>query len=65
MLQALEGEDGPEQVAEPQDKLACLRALERKVLWLSTWIDPQRQPSPAEPGRGSRSAGTRHRAPRW
>jgi len=38
MLQALEGEDGPEQEAEPQDKLACLRALERKVLWLSTWM---------------------------
>jgi pyruvate dehydrogenase E1 component len=38
MLQALEGEDGPEQVAEPQDKLACLRALEPKVLWLSTWM---------------------------
>src|SRR5260370_18705853 len=38
MLQALEGEDGPEQMAEPQDKLACLRALERKVLWLSTWM---------------------------
>src|SRR5712671_8195580 len=38
MLQALEGEDGPEQVAEPQDKVACLRALERKVLWLSTWM---------------------------
>jgi pyruvate dehydrogenase E1 component len=38
MLQALEGEDGPEQKAEPQDKLACLRALERKVLWLSTWM---------------------------
>jgi pyruvate dehydrogenase E1 component len=38
MLQALEGEDGPEQMAEPQDKLACLTALERKVLWLSTWM---------------------------
>src|SRR6202049_2002755 len=38
MLQALEGEDGPEQKAEPQEKLACLRALERKVLWLSTWM---------------------------
>src|SRR5712672_3671443 len=38
MLQALEGEDGPEQVAEPQNKLASLRALERKVLWLSTWM---------------------------
>src|SRR6266478_1565333 len=38
MRQALEGEDGPEQEAEPQDKLACLRALERKVLWLSTWM---------------------------
>src|ERR1700682_5983147 len=38
MLQALEGEDGPEQKAEPQEKLACLRALERRALWLSTWM---------------------------
>src|SRR5712692_11965290 len=38
MLQALEGKEGPEQETEPEDKLACLKALERKVLWLSTWM---------------------------
>jgi pyruvate dehydrogenase E1 component len=38
MLQALEAGVGPEQSAEPQDKIACLTALERKVLWLSTWM---------------------------
>ena len=38
MLQALEAGVGPEQSAEPQDKIACLEALERKVLWLSTWM---------------------------
>src|SRR5271169_6236169 len=38
MLRALEG--GLDRVldAEPEDKLACLAALERKVLWLSTWM---------------------------
>jgi pyruvate dehydrogenase E1 component len=38
MLQALEEGVGPEELTEPQDKIACLRALERKVLWLSTWM---------------------------
>jgi pyruvate dehydrogenase E1 component len=38
MLQALEGKIASEQDAEPQNKLACLTALERKVLWLSTWM---------------------------
>src|ERR671922_1956126 len=38
MLQALEGVVRPEQPAEPPDKIACLMALERKVLWLSTWM---------------------------
>src|SRR2546429_9848318 len=38
MLQALESGVGPKQEAEPQVKLACLTALERKVLWLSTWM---------------------------
>jgi pyruvate dehydrogenase E1 component len=38
MLRTLEGGLGPEQEAEPRDKLECLRALERKVLWLSTWM---------------------------
>ena len=37
MLQALEGEVGTKQ-AGPQDRIACLSALERKVLWLSTWM---------------------------
>src|SRR3954454_5583757 len=38
MLQALEGLVAPEQQTGPQEKLACLKALERKVLWLSTWM---------------------------
>jgi pyruvate dehydrogenase E1 component len=38
MLQALEAGVGREQEAEPLDKIACLTALERKVLWLSTWM---------------------------
>src|ERR1700730_96331 len=38
MLRALEGGLGREHQAEPEDKLACLTALERKVLWLSTWM---------------------------
>src|SRR5437899_8040709 len=38
MLQALEGKVASEQEVEPQNKLACLIALERKVLWLSTWM---------------------------
>src|SRR5262250_67292 len=38
MLQALETGVGPEQQAAPQDKIAVLTALERKVLWLSTWM---------------------------
>ena len=38
MLQALEGAVAPEQETAPPDKLACLKALERKVLWLSTWM---------------------------
>src|SRR5713101_6864045 len=38
MLRALEGKVASEQEVEPQNKLACLTALERKVLWLSTWM---------------------------
>jgi len=38
MLQGLEGEVDQEKDAEAQDKIACLTALERKVLWLSTWM---------------------------
>ena len=38
MPQVLEGAVGVEQEAAPQDKIACLTALERKVLWLSTWM---------------------------
>ena len=38
MLRTLEGGLGRKHQAEPDDKLACLTALERKVLWLSTWM---------------------------
>src|SRR5271165_6209082 len=38
MLRTLEGVDGQHQEAPAQDKIACLTALERKVLWLSTWM---------------------------
>src|SRR5689334_22742502 len=38
MLQALESGAEPEQRVEARDKIACLTALERKVLWLSTWM---------------------------
>src|SRR5437868_8256812 len=38
MLRALEGGLGQEHQAETEDKLDCLTALERKVLWLSTWM---------------------------
>ena len=38
MPQVLEGAVGVEQEAAPPDKSACLNALERKVLWLSTWM---------------------------
>src|SRR6476660_8944507 len=38
MLQALETGAGPEPQAAALDKIACLTALERKVLWLSTWM---------------------------
>jgi len=38
MSQVLEGVFGPEQEVAPEDKITCLRALERKVLWLSTWM---------------------------
>src|SRR6516225_8700917 len=38
MLRTLESCRGREHQAEPADKLACLSALERKVLWLSTWM---------------------------
>jgi pyruvate dehydrogenase E1 component len=38
MLQALNGEISPEVEAGSQDKIACLKALESKVLWLSTWM---------------------------
>src|SRR5437764_13086994 len=38
MLRALEGGLGQEHQAETEGKLNCLTALERKVLWLSTWM---------------------------
>ena len=38
MSQVLEGTVGAEQEAAPPDRIACLTALERKVLWLSTWM---------------------------
>src|SRR5438477_139917 len=38
MPQVLEGAVGVEEEEAPQDKIACLTALERKVLWLSTWM---------------------------
>ena len=38
MLRALPGGRSREPEAVPADKLACLAALERKVLWLSTWM---------------------------
>src|SRR5438132_8852433 len=38
MPQVLEGAVGVEEEEAPPDKIACLTALERKVLWLSTWM---------------------------
>src|SRR5215471_495650 len=38
MLQALESGTDSDREAEPGHKIACLTALERKVLWLSTWM---------------------------
>src|SRR5499433_2816485 len=38
MLRILEGGLGREHQTAADDKLACLTALERKVLWLSTWM---------------------------
>jgi pyruvate dehydrogenase E1 component len=38
MLTTLEGQVGPQHEKEGQEKIACLSALERKVLWLSTWM---------------------------
>ncbi len=38
MLQALESGADPEQEIGIPDKIVCLTALERKVLWLSTWM---------------------------
>ena len=38
MLRTLEGGLSRDRRGETQDKLACLTALERKVLWLSTWM---------------------------
>src|SRR6266481_908137 len=38
MLRALPGGRAQEREAAPADKLAQLQALERKVLWLSTWM---------------------------
>jgi pyruvate dehydrogenase E1 component len=38
MVTALQAAVGPERQAETADKVACLCALERKVLWLSTWM---------------------------
>src|SRR6266446_349018 len=38
MLRALPGGRAREKEAAPEDKLVRLQALERKVLWLSTWM---------------------------
>jgi pyruvate dehydrogenase E1 component len=38
MSQVLESERARPEETVPDDKLACLSALERKVLWLSTWM---------------------------
>src|SRR6516165_2557540 len=38
MPQVLDDVIGLEQIAAPQDRIANLTALERKVLWLSTWM---------------------------
>jgi pyruvate dehydrogenase E1 component len=38
MLRALPGGRGQEAERVEADRLACLEALERKVLWLSTWM---------------------------
>jgi pyruvate dehydrogenase E1 component len=38
MLKTLEGGVGPHYETGAQDKIACLTAFERKVLWLSTWM---------------------------
>ncbi len=38
MPQVIEGKRVGQEQAERGDKLACLGALERKVLWLSTWM---------------------------
>src|SRR5713101_4177308 len=38
MLRALPGGRSREKEAPPTDTLAFLQALERKVLWLSTWM---------------------------
>jgi hypothetical protein len=36
MLRAYKGGVGLEQETQPEDKLACLNSLERKLVWLST-----------------------------
>src|ERR1700752_4862788 len=38
MLRTLEGGLGRERRAAPDDKLECLTALERKLLWLASWM---------------------------
>ncbi|HEY3909081.1 MAG TPA: 1-deoxy-D-xylulose-5-phosphate synthase N-terminal domain-containing protein, partial [Stellaceae bacterium] len=38
MAQVIEGARAGHGEADAGDKLACLKALERKVLWLSTWM---------------------------
>jgi pyruvate dehydrogenase E1 component len=38
MLRTVEGGLTEKRVARTDDRLACLTALERKVLWLSTWM---------------------------
>src|SRR5229473_5782712 len=38
MLRALPGGRSRAPDTAPADRLACLMALERKVLWLSTWM---------------------------
>src|ERR1700761_8082375 len=38
MPQVIEGTRVPQEEGDPSSKIACLKTLERKVLWLSTWM---------------------------
>ena len=38
MLRALPGGRAREPETRPEERLALLQAIERKVLWLSTWM---------------------------